>query len=140
MTNFKTLSLVGAMLVSTTGVAMAQTPICCPTSVPAGSCVPTSNPSACFIDCIVSPCIAGNSTTNKYTWEVVGSPMPPTTLSGATPEVSGSMLVCKSGEIMAVYHNAPAGYSADQNACGKGIAGFTPPSDEGQRHRDGIRE
>lgn len=71
--NFKTLSLIGTMLVSTTGVGVAQAPtptplnstICCPTNVPQVSmnrCGSNGNCFGTFID------------SEGYTWNVISHP------------------------------------------------------------------
>lgn len=71
MANFKTLSLAGAMLVSTTGIAVAQTPVpltftvCCPTNVSQVSinqCGSNGNCSGTFTD------------SEGYTWNVISYP------------------------------------------------------------------
>jgi hypothetical protein len=71
MANFKTLSLVGVMLVSTAGVAVAETPtpltftVCCPTNVPQVSMNQCGSNGNCF----------GTFTDSAgYMWNVIPQP------------------------------------------------------------------
>src|SRR3990167_10377357 len=124
MTQIKIFSLVGAMLMSTVGASMAQSPICCPTSVPEGACVTAGSVTGCYLKCTGETCTAGKPT--DYTWSVlqVSSPTP---LSGVTPEVlGGSMLICKYSTpagATASYNTPPSGCSVAEGICAGGESG-----------------